>query len=186
MDHKEENDLIVVVDVEKWLFVQKKEADEASVPTILVEKDRDGATWFTSMKILFQLKKWTSRRRFVPLLLCDEQTYRAYEVFHVDAVPSLALLDGGRTLLVDNKRDESFDVVLRESGLDTEKSILLFALQYIEQMTNEPVAFAGDESIDATRIVPATLLDKTDRLESGRRLFEWMHDEDLRKENQHD
>ncbi|QLQ22349.1 MAG: hypothetical protein HZT42_08710 [Paracoccaceae bacterium] len=83
-------------------------------------------------------------------LLCDEQTYRAYEVFHVDAVPSLALLDGGRTLLVDNKRDESFDVVLRESGLDTEKSILLFALQYIEQMTNEPVAFAGDESIDAT------------------------------------
>ncbi|MBR2076978.1 MAG: hypothetical protein IJ878_06360, partial [Exiguobacterium sp.] len=91
-----------------------------------------------------------------------------------------------RTLLVDNKRDESFDVVLRESGLDTEKSILLFALQYIEQMTNEPVAFAGDESIDATRVVPATLLDKTDRLESGRSLFEWMHDEDLRKENQHD
>lgn len=178
--------MIVVVDVAKWLFVQKKEADEASVPTILVEKDRVGATWFTSMKILFQLKKWTARRRFVPLLLCDEHTYRSYEVFHVDAVPSLALLDGGRTLLVDNKRDESFDVAIRESGLETEKSILLFALQYIEQMTNESVVFAGDESIDATRIVPPALLDKTDRLASGRRLFEWMHDEDLRKENQHD
>jgi hypothetical protein len=87
---------------------------------------------------------------------------------------------------VDNKRDESFDVVIRESGLETEKSILLFALQYIEQMTNESVVFAGDESIDATRIVPTALLDKADRLESGRRLFEWMHDEDLRKENQHD
>ena len=186
MDHKEENGLIVVVDVAKWLFVQKKEADDASVPTILVEKDREGATWFTSMKILFQLKKWTGRRRFVPLLLCDEHTYRSYEVFHVDAVPSLALLDGGRTLLVDNKRDESFDVVIRESGLETEKSILLFALQYIEQMTNESVVFAGDESIEATRIVPTALLDKADRLESGRRLFEWMHDEDLRKENQHD
>ena len=53
-------------------------------------------------------------------------------------------------------------------------------------MTNESVVFAGDESIDATRIVPTALLDKEDRLESGRRLFEWMHDEDLRKENQHD
>ena len=46
MVHKEEDSLIIVVDVEKWLFVHKKEADEASIPTILVEKDIEGATWF--------------------------------------------------------------------------------------------------------------------------------------------
>ncbi|WP_215141870.1 hypothetical protein [Exiguobacterium qingdaonense] len=177
---------MIVVDVEKWLFVQKKEADEATVPTILVEKDIQGATWFTSMKILFQLKKWTGRRQFVPLLAYDEETYRSYEVFHVDAVPSMTLLDGGKTLLVDNRRDEAYDVALQASGLGKEESILLFALQYIEQMTNEPVVFAGDESVDAKRIVPTALLDKTDRLESGRRLFEWMREEDVREENRHD
>lgn len=183
MDHKEENELIVVVDVEKWLFVQKKEADEAPVPTILVEKDIEGATWFTSMRILFQLKKWTSQQQFVPLLSCEESGYRAYEVFHVDAVPPMALLNGGRTLVINNQRDESFDIALRESGHQTEESIVAFAIDYIEQTMHEPVLFAGDGKIKASRVVPNELLDPTDRLRSGLRLFEWMNEEATRKGN---
>lgn len=186
MGYKEENGLIVVVDVEKWLFVQKKEADEASVPTILVEKKMEGATWFTSMKILFQLKKWTGQRQFVPLLAYDEETYRSYEVFHVDAVPPMALIDGGRTLLVNNQRDESYNLAIQESGHVSETSILSFALDYIEKMTNERVVFAGDETIDADHVVPTELWDATNRLNSGSRLFEWIREEDARKENGHD
>ncbi|WP_214815803.1 hypothetical protein [Exiguobacterium sp. s59] len=178
--------MIVVVDVEKWLFVQKKEADEASVPTILVEKNIEGATWFTSMKILFQLKKWTGQRQFVPLLPYDEETYRSYEVFHVDAVPPMALLDRGRTLLVNNQRDESYELALQESGHVSEASILTFALNYIEQVTNNRVVFAGEETIDGVPGVPNELWDATDRLDSGRRLFEWIREEDARKENVHD
>lgn len=178
--------MIVVVDVEKWLFVEKKEADEASVPTILVEKKIEGATWFTSMKILFQLKKWTGQRQFVPLLPYDEETYRSYEVFHVDAVPPLALLDRGRTLLVNNQREESYDSALQESGHVSETSIISFALDYIEKMTNERVVFAGNETIDAAHVVPNELWDATDRLNSGYRLFEWIREEDARKENGHE
>lgn len=186
MDDKEEIGLIVVVDVEKWLFVQKEEADDASVPTILVEKNIEGATWFTSMKILFQLKRWTGQRQFIPLLPYDEETYRSYEVFHVDAVPSMALLDGGRTLLVNNRRDESYDLALQESRNVSGASILAFALRYIEQVTNDRVVFAGEETIPGVPVVPNELWDATNRLDSGRRLFEWIREEDARKENGHD
>ncbi|WP_026826391.1 MULTISPECIES: hypothetical protein [Exiguobacterium] len=178
--------MIIVVDVEKWLFVHKKEADEASIPTILVEKDIEGATWFTSMRILFQLKKWASQRQFIPLLSYNEGTYRSYEVFHVDAVPPMTLLDGGRTLLVNNQRDETYDLALQKSGHESEESVLSFAFHYIEQATGEDVVFAGNGTIDVSRVVPNELWDATNRLDSGRRLFEWMSEEDSRKENGHD
>lgn len=177
--------MIFVVDVEKWLFVRKEEADEATVPTILVEKNMEGATWFTSMKILFQLKKWTNQRRFIPLLSYDEDTYRSYEVFHVDAVPPMALIDRGRTLLVNNQRDDSYTLALQESGHVSDASVLTFALHYIEQVMNESVVFAGEATVETVRVAPKELWEATNRLNSGHRLFEWIQREETRKEDGH-
>lgn len=176
--------MIFVVDVEKWLFVNRQEADEANVPTILVEKDHAGAKRFTSMRNLFQLKKWTTHRRFIPLLFCDEASYRFYEVFHVDAKPSMVLLDGGRTLLVDNVKDEAYDSAIHEIGRTSADSILQFALEYVEGHTGQSVVFAGEG--DHQSVVPIDVYDNDDRLDSGRRLFEWMNQQAISKESRYD
>lgn len=175
--------MILLVDVEKWLFVNKQEADAASVPTILVEKDSEGAKRFTSMRILFQLKKWTGERRFIPILSCDEAAYRAYEVFHVDAKPSMALLDRGQTLLIDNEKDSAYSTKLIESGHTSTQDVMRFAIEYIEGLTGDVVVVA--DSIDCTprMTVPESLYDEKQPLDSGRRLFEWAKQQEVKKES---
>lgn len=178
MVREEEGVLILVVDVEKWLFVDKEHADEARIPTILVEKDINGAKWFTSMRILFQLKKWTGKRRFVPVLSCDEATYRSYEVFHVDAAPSMALLESGRALLVSNQKDEAYRAALEEADPSSDAECFQFALRYIEETTRQNVVSALHTDHFGYECVPDALYEPTDPLESGRRLFEWANQQD--------
>lgn len=177
MVRKEETKLIMMTEVESWLFMDRQRADAAATPTILVEKDATGAKSFTSMRTLFQLKKWTGQRRFVPLLSCDETVYRGYEVFHVDAKPPFALLEHGRVLLKDNERDEAYKTALANEGALSKAEIITFAADYIERALREPVVFAIDRDIPSRTYVPAELFVPGDPIQTSERLFAWANGE---------
>ncbi|MCT4781888.1 MULTISPECIES: hypothetical protein [Exiguobacterium] len=165
--------MILVTEVEQWLFMDQLTADQAAVPTILVEKDQSGARSFTPMRTLFQLKKWTAAKAFIPLLSCDEAAYKAYEVFHVDALPPYALLQGGRVVLKANQKDTVYEEALAMSGKTTDEDVLSFALQYIEEMLDEDIVLAsGFDLADVSR-VPDDVYVPGDAVMTGQRLFTW-------------
>lgn len=165
--------MILVIEVQSWLFMEKSRADAAISPTILVEKDATGAKSFTSMRTLFQLKKWAGQRRFVPLLSCDEADYRAYEVFHVDAKPPFALLEQGRVLMKDNERDAEYTAALENEGPMSADEIITFAADYIESALGEPVVLATNHEISSNLHVPVELFVEGDAIQTGERLFSW-------------
>lgn len=173
MDHKEEESLILVSEVENWLFMKQSQADAAETPTILVEKDASGAKSFTTMRTLFQLKKWTGQRRFVPLLSCDELGYRAYEVFHVDAKPPFALLEHGRVLLKDNELDDAYGLALANEGPMSSDELITFAADYIEAALGEPVVLAIADEVPSHVHVPDGLFVPGDVIRTGEHLFAW-------------
>lgn len=165
--------MILVSQVETWLFMDQHRADTADVPTILVEKDASGAKSFTAMRTLFQLKKWTGQRRFVPLLSCDEAAYRAYEVFHVDAVPPFAILESGRVLLKDNARDDAYAAALDAAAPDTDEERLAFVSDYVERALGETVVLAIDAPIASHPQVPEDVFVPGNVMQTSERLFAW-------------
>lgn len=165
--------MILVSQVETWLFMDQTRADAADAPTILVEKDASGAKSFTAMRTLFQLKKWTGQRRFVPLLSCDETAYRAYEVFHVDAVPPFAILDSGRVLLKDNEVDAAYAVALDDAAPKTYGERLAFVADYVERALGETVVLAIDEPVASHPQVPEDVFVPENVMETSERLFAW-------------
>ncbi|WP_070327617.1 hypothetical protein [Exiguobacterium aurantiacum] len=168
--------MILVSEVESWLFMGRDQADAASSPTILVEKDATGAKSFASMRTLFQLKKWTGQRRFVPLLSCDETGYRAYEVFHVDAKPPFALLEHGRVLLKDNEVDAAYAAALANEGTMSADEVITFASDYIEAALGEPVVLAINREIPSHAHVPMELFVPGDAIQTGEYLFAWANE----------
>lgn len=176
MDDREEKSLILVCEVENWLFMGRIQADAASSPTILVEKDASGAKSFASMRTLFQLKKWTGQRRFVPLLSCDETSYRAYEVFHVDAKPPFALLEHGRVLVKDNEVDTAYAAALANEGTMSADEVISFAADYIAAALGEPVVLAINREIPSNRHVPMELFVPGDAIQTGEYLFAWANE----------
>ncbi len=148
-------------------------ADAADAPTILVEKDASGAKSFTAMRTLFQLKKWTGQRRFVPLLSCDKEAYRAYEVFHVDAVPPFAILEAGEVLLKDNEVDAAYAAALDAAAPKTYADRLAFVADYVERALGEAVVLAIDEPIASHPHVPEDVFEPGDVMQTGERLFAW-------------
>ncbi|UTT41946.1 hypothetical protein [Exiguobacterium aurantiacum] len=165
--------MILVTQVETWLFMDRDRADAAEVPTILVEKDASGAKSFTTMRTLFQLKKWTGQHRFVPLLSCDEAAYRAYEVFHVDAKPAFAILESGRMLMKDNERDEAYDNALQDAGVTTDGEQIAFAADYLERELGAPVMLAIDEPVASHPRVPEDVFVPGNVMQTSERLFGW-------------
>jgi len=165
--------LILVSQVETWLFMDQNRADAADVPTILVEKDASGAKSFTAMRTLFQLKKWTGQRRFVPLLSCDEAAYRAYEVFYVDAVPPFAILESGRVLLKGNEVDDAYAAALAAAAPNTDGERLAFVADYIERALGETVVLAIDEPIASRPQVPEDVFVPGNVMQTSERLFAW-------------
>ncbi|WP_215190252.1 hypothetical protein [Exiguobacterium sp. s6] len=165
--------MILVTQVETWLFMDRDRADAAEAPTILVEKDASGAKSFTAMRTLFQLKKWTGQHRFVPLLSCDEAAYRAYEVFHVDAKPPFAILESGHVLMKDNERDEAYEGALRDADVTTDRERIAFAADYLERELGEPVILAIDEAITSRPRVPDDVCVPGNVMQTSERLFAW-------------
>ena len=164
----------VVVEVERWLFMSRQEADDVSVPTILVEKTAEGAKSFTSMRNLFQMKKWTSHGQFIPLLSVGVPEYQAFEVFQVDAAPPFAILENGRVILRDQQVDELYSSRLKERELDKESDILACAIAYLEEASGKSWLLATASSNDGMPHVPESLYVAQDVVETGNRLFEWM------------
>lgn len=174
---EEETELILVTEVESWLFMDQLTADQAAVPTILVEKDETGARSFTPMRTLFQLKKWTAANAFIPLLSCDETAYKAYEVFHVDALPPFALLQGGRVLLRANESDAAYEKALAMSRKTTDEDVLGFALQYLKEMLDDEIVLASRLDLTAVSRVPEDVYVPGDVVTTGQRLFAWANAE---------
>lgn len=165
--------MILMSQVETWLFMDQDRADVAPVPTILVEKDASGAKSFTAMRTLFQLKKWTAQQRFIPLLSCDETAYRAYEVFHVDAVPPFAILDFGRVLMKANVKDEAYAAGLEQAQMTTYEDRIAFAVDYLERELGQSIVLAVDEPISGCAHVPDDVFVKGDVIQTSERLFSW-------------
>lgn len=169
--------MILVTQVETWLFMDRDRADAAEMPTILVEKDASGAKSFTTMRTLFQLKKWTGQHRFVPFLSCGEASYRAYEVFHVDAKPPFAILESGGVLMKDNERDEAYDSALQDAGVTTDRERIAFAVDYLERELGEPVILAIDEPFASHTRVPENLFVPGNVMQTSEQLFGWANRE---------
>lgn len=165
--------MILVTQVETWLFMNRDRADAAEAPTILVEKDAFGAKSFTTMRTLFQLKKWTGEHRFVPFLSCDETAYRAYEVFHVDAKPPFAILESGRILMRDNERDEAYDNAMENAGVTSQVEQVAFAASYLEREFGEPVVLAIDEPVASHARVPEDIFVPGNVMLTSEGLFAW-------------
>ncbi|MCC5892386.1 hypothetical protein [Exiguobacterium sp.] len=165
--------MILIAEVEHWLFMDRHAADLADVPTILVEKDQTGARSFAPMRTLFQLKKWTAAERFIPLLSCDETDYKAYEVFHVDALPPYALLQGGRVLLERNQADAEYEAALVQAGATTDEEAVAFAVRYLQHKLGDDVMLAGNGKVPDVARVPGDLYIDGNVVKTGERLFAW-------------
>ncbi|RHB50622.1 hypothetical protein [Exiguobacterium sp. AM39-5BH] len=174
--------MILVSQVETWLFMNQYRADAADVPTILVEKDSSGAKSFTAMRTLFQLKKWTGQRRFVPILSCDEAAYRAYEVFHVDAVPPFAILESGRVLLKQNVRDDAYAAAFAAAAPNTDEERLAFVAGYVGRELGETVVLAIDAPIASHPQVPEDVFVPGNVMETSERLFTWANREQMERD----
>lgn len=164
----------VVVEVERWLFMSRQEADGVNVPTILVEKTAEGAKSFTSMRNLFQMKKWTTHGQFIPLLSVGVSDYQSFEVFQVDAAPPFTILENGRVFMRDQQIDSVYASRLEERGLDKASDILAFAIAYLEEVSGRPWRLATASSNDGMAHVPESLYVAQDAVETGNRLFDWM------------
>ncbi|STO08626.1 hypothetical protein [Exiguobacterium aurantiacum] len=170
--------MILIVEVGHWLFMDRHAADMADVPTILVEKDQTGARSFTPMRTLFQLKKWTAARRFIPLLSCDETAYKAYEVFHVDALPSYALLQGGRVLLERNERDVEYEAALAQVDATSDEAVVAFAVRYLQDKLGNDVILAANGTVPGVTYVPNDVYVDGDVVKTGQQLFAWANEKE--------